>query len=393
MKRGVVRYLPVAVWLIALALSVAYSAVAVGGTTSLGDAASALMGVTFSTVGVIVASKRPDNRVGWIFLGIGVSLALNGFSFTYADHLREHSDGTAWHWWAWVGTWSWLPGFLLLFPTLFLVFPDGRIAWKRGRTFLRITAFGALLSLMGTIPNPADLPGVKGYENPLGIGSLLDPLDYMLVIGSLIWLPTGLFASVRGLYVRFRSSSGVEREQLKWFVFAGFATVLMYVVGSSFYNLMGSTLGGAVALIGVPLLPAATAIAILRYRLYDIDRLVNRAIVYTALSIVLAGVYLAIVVLLQSAVAPLAADSDIAVAASTLAVAALFRPVRTRLQDVIDHSFYRRRYNATETLQSFSGRLRDQVDLEMLTTDLVSVVGSVMQPAHVSVWLKQEARS
>lgn len=378
----------ITVWILTLFLCIAFAVVAAAGGTSLGDGASALVGVTFSTVGVIIASKRRDNRVGWIFLGIGASLALNGFSFTYADYLREEGDGTAWHWFAWIGTWSWQPGFFLLFPTLFLVFPDGHIRWPRGVLMLRITAAGAAASLLGTIWNPADLPGVRGYRNPVGIESLLDASDYLLVVGSIVWFGPALFASARGLYVRFRGSSGAERQQLKWFVSAGFATLLLYVTGSAFYNMGGFELAGTIALFGVPLLPLATAIAILRYRLYDIDRIVNRTLVYGALSLVLAAAYLLIVVLLQGLLSPLTTDSDLAVAASTLAVAALFRPMRTRIQKLIDRSFYRSRYDASSTLDSFSSRLRDQVDLQSLQAELVGVVGATMQPAHVSIWLR-----
>jgi len=380
--------LPVLVWLIAVGLSSAFAVVAVAGGTSLGDAASALVGITFSTVGVIVASKRRDNRVGWIFLGIGLSLALNGFSFTYADYLRERGNDSAWQWFAWTGTWSWQPGFFLLLPTLFLVFPDGHHHWKRGRTFFKICGVGALASILGTIWNPADLPGDAGYENPIGIASLLDISDVVLVAGTLLWIPPALFASVRGLYLRFRASSGAERQQLKWFVFAGFATLLLYVVGSSFYNMLGSTLGGIVALVGVPLLPLATGVAIFRYRLYEIDRLVNRTLVYGALSLLLAGAYLLLVVVLQSALSPLASDSDLVVAASTLAVAALFRPLRAQLQTFIDRRFYRRKYDASATLDAFSSRLRDQVDLDSVSEELITAVGMTMQPAHASLWLK-----
>ena len=382
---------PVAVWLFAVGLSLAFLAVAIAGGTSLGDAASALVGVTFSTVGVVIASKRPENRVGWIFLGIGASLALNGFSFTFADYLRERGSNTSWHWFAWVGTWSWQPGFFLLLPTLFLVFPNGHLQWRRGRTFLVVCGIGAVASILGTIWNPADLPGDSGYRNPVGIEGLLDEFDVLLVAGTLLWTPPALVASIRGLYLRFKASSGVERQQLKWFVFAGIATVLMYAVGSSFYNLLGSDVGGMIALIGVPLLPTATAVAILRYRLYDIDRIVNRTLVYAALTVVLAAAYLALVVLLQQVISPVTKESDLAVAGSTLAVAALFRPARARVQSLIDRAFYRRKYDATETLAAFSGRLRDQVDLQMLSTDLVAVVGDVMQPAHASVWLRHEA--
>lgn len=392
MKSRALRYLPIGVWAAAVSLSIVYGVIAVRGGTSVGDAASALVGITFSTVGVIVASKRPENRVGWMFLGIGVSLALNGFSFTYADYLRLRGEDSLWHWFAWVGTWSWQPGFFLLFPTLFLVFPDGHVHWSRGRNLWGIALAGAICSIFGTLWNPADLPGRTGYRNPVGVEGLLDVSDVLLILGSILWMLAALLASVRGLQLRFRSAGGTERQQLKWFVSAGLATLAMYVVGSSFYNIGGSIIGGVVALFGVPLLPVATAVAILRYRLYDIDRIVNRTLVYGALTVVLAAAYLFIVVVLQMAVSPLTSDSDLVVAASTLVVAALFRPLRGRTQELIDRAFYRSRYDATETLGSFSARLRDQVDLEMLSKDLVRVVGDVMQPAHASVWLRQGSR-
>ena len=393
MRRVVSAAAPLVVWLATLALCFGYALAALAGGTNLGDASSALVGATFSTVGVIIASKRRENRVAWIFLGIGFFLALNGFAFTYAEYLRTHGGGSSWHWWAWTGTWSWQPGFLLLFPTLFLVFPDGHVHWARGRTLLRACLAGATLGFLGTVWNPADLPEAAGYENPVGIEGLLDVFDVLLIVGSVLWMLTGLFASVRGLQLRFRSASGIEQQQLKWFVSAGLATVVMYVVGSSFYNLGGSNLGGVLALFGVPLLPIATALAILRYRLYDIDRIINRTLVYSGLTIALAAAYLLVVVTLQRLVSPVAADSDLTVAASTLAVAALFRPLRSRMQEVIDKSFYRRKYDAAETLGNFSARLRDQVDLEMLSTDLVRVVADVMQPVHASVWLRRDMES
>ena len=391
MRGRLLTYVPILVWIVALGLSCAYLTIAVAAGTTLGDAGSAMVGITFSTVGVIIASKRRQNRVGWIFLGIGVSLALNGFSFTFADYLRESRGGSLWHWFSWVGTWSWQPGFFLLFPTLFLVFPDGHVRWKRGRTFLKICGVALVASLLGTIWNPADLPGESGYRNPVGIDGLLNISDVFLVAGSLLWTPVALYASVRALHVRFRASVGVERQQLKWFVFAGLATLVLYVAGSSFYNMMGSALGGTVALIGVPLLPLATAVAILRYRLYDIDRILNRTLVYAALSIVLAAAYLLIVVLLQGAIGPLTQDSDLAIAGSTLAVAALFRPLRSQVQHFIDRRFYRRKYDAAETLEAFSTRLREQVDLESLRGDIVTIVRDTMQPSHASLWLRTGA--
>jgi hypothetical protein len=369
-------------------MSTAFVVVAIKGGTTLGDSASALVGVTFSTVGALIATKKRDNRVGWVFLGIGISLALNGFSFTYADHLNAQPGGDAWHWFAWIGTWSWQPGFFLLVPTLFLVFPDGRVAWRNGRKVLWICFIGILLSLAGTIWNPADLPEAQGYRNPFAVEGLLLFFDICLVFGSALWIIPGLIGSGRGLYLRFRSARGVERQQLQWFVWAGFATLATYIVGSTFYNLFGVQAGGIVALLGVPLLPVATGIAILRHRLYDIDVIVNRALVYGLLSAVLAAAYVALVFGFQEILSPFTSESDLSVAASTLAVAALFRPVRNRVQDFIDKRFYRQKFDAQRTVDDFNSHLRDEVDLAAVTFQLTRVIRDTMQPVHVSLWMR-----
>ena len=374
-------------WLISFGLSIGFAIVAVSDGASLGDAASALVGITFSSVGALIAIKR-GNRVGWVFLGIGASLALNGFSFAYADFLNARGEGVVWHWLAWVGTWSWQPGFILLLPTLFLVFPDGRIHWRTGRRILWVCLAGFSLSLLGTIWNPADLPGAVGYRNPVGLEGWLDPFDYALVTGSVLWLLPGLFASARGLYLRFRSADGVERQQLKWFVWAGFGTLCTYITGSALYNVFGIGVGGVVALLGVPLLPLATGVAIFKHRLYEIDVIINRALVYALLTGILVAAYIGLVFGFQAVLAPFTSESDLAVAASTLAVAALFRPVRARLQDFIDRRFYRRKFDTQRTLEGFSSELRNEVDLEALSIHLNRVVSETMQPAHVSLWLR-----
>jgi hypothetical protein len=376
-----------------LVLSTAFVLVALASGTNIGDASSAVGGIAFSALGAVIASKRRENKVGWIFLGIGLSLALNAFAFTYADRLHEIAfEGTAWHWWAWTGTWSYQPGFFLLLPVLFLTFPDGKIVWPAGRRFVAVCSFGLFASLVGTVFNGGNLPELSGFHNPLGDIFPAALMDMVQGLSILTWFLPAVFASARGLYLRFRGSHGVEREQMKWFVLAGFATLVTYIGGSTLYNTFDSTAGGLLALLGVALLPAATAIAILRYRLYEIDRIVNRALVYFLLTAVLALVYLAIVVLLQEALQPIVAASDLAVAGSTLAVAALFQPLRQRLQTFIDKRFYRRRYDAAATIGRFASRLRDEVDLETLSQELIEVVGTTMQPAHASLWLRNEMR-
>lgn len=393
MRSRLGAFAAIGLWFATLGLSVAFVGVAVAGGTSLGDAASALGGVTFSSVGALIATKRRGNRVGWVFIGIGASLALNGFSFTYADYLNARGGNDEWHWFAWIGTWSWQPGFVLLVPTLFLLFPDGQVGWRNGRKFLWVCFIGMALSFAGTIWNPADLPGAEGYRNPFGIEGGLLFFDSLLVIGSALWIIPGLVGSGRGLYLRFRSARVVERQQLQWFVWAGFATLATYIVGSSFYNLFGVQAAGIVALLGVPLLPVATGIAILRHRLYDIDVIVNRALVYSALTAVLAAAYVGLVFGFQGILRPFTSESDLAVAASTLAVAALFRPLRGQVQDFIDRRFYRRKFDAQRTIDEFNSRLRDRVDLPSVAGELMGAVHKTMQPKHVSLWLREEVRA
>lgn len=387
--RRLVPLVGVALWVAAMGLSIAFAVVALVGGTTLGDTTSALVGVTFSSVGFLIAIKRQENRVGWVFLGIGLSLALNGFSFTYADYLNARGGSDAWHWFAWTGTWSWQPGFFLLVPTLFLVFPDGHVTWRTGRRILPVCLTGLLLSLIGTIWNPADLPEASGYRNPVGLEGWLDPLDFALLSGTVLWLLPGFLASGRGLYLRFRSARGPEREQLKWFVWAGFGTLATYITASAFYNALDSTLAGVIALLGVPLLPVATGLAILKYRLYDIDVILNRALVYGSLTAFLAAIYVGLVFAMQAILAPVTSESDFVVAASTLAVAALFRPARTRVQGFIDSRFYRRKFDAQRTVEEFNSHLRDEVELAAISSKLVDVARETMQPAHVSVWLKE----
>jgi hypothetical protein len=212
------------------------------------------------------------------------------------------------------------------------------------------------------------------------------------LVGAVL-IPVVAFASVAMLVVRSRRAVGVVRQQLRWF---GYSALAMFSINFVFANLLKTFLpstrgwvGNLAFALGLAMIPLGTGVAILRYRLYELDLIVNRTLVYAVLTGVLASAYLAIVVVLQS-FSPVGTDSDLAVAGSTLAVAALFRPLRARIQTFIDRRFYRRRYDAGETLAEFSTRLRDQVDLGALTTELVQVVRSTMQPSHASLWLRPD---
>jgi hypothetical protein len=204
-----------------------------------------------------------------------------------------------------------------------------------------------------------------------------------------------LAIGVTSLFVRFRGSLGVERQQLKWLALGG--SVLLACFGSIFLiEALVADLGDVsvtlIIALAILCLPVSIGIAVRKTRLYDVDVVINRALVYGALTGILGSAYLGTVVVVQSALQPFTRDSDVAVAASTLAMAALFRPLRSRVQSFIDRRFYRSRYDASETLRAFSSRIRDQVDLDALGRELVTVVGTTMQPAHASLWLRGQTR-
>jgi hypothetical protein len=198
------------------------------------------------------------------------------------------------------------------------------------------------------------------------------------------------FGSMASLVVRFRRSHGVERQQLKWMAAAAALVVAAWSVNAFFDQALKTDISLILPL-ALLALPAAAAIAVLRYRLWDLGLVVRRTLVYGGLSATLAGTYIGIVLLLQLALEPLTSDSGLAIAGSTLAVAALFRPARGRIQELVDRRFYRRRYDAARTVESFSARLRDEVELESLSAELREVVRETVQPAHVSLWLRTEA--
>jgi hypothetical protein len=227
-------------------------------------------------------------------------------------------------------------------------------------------------------------------DNPVGIdGAPGDALEVFQFIG-FPFFALAAIASMASLVVRFRGSLGVERQQLKWMAAAAALVVAAWLLNAFFDQVIGEDISLILPLTLLAL-PAAATIAILRYRLYDLGLVVNRTLVYGALTAALAGAYLGIVLLLQLALEPLTSDSGLAIAGSTLAVAALFRPLRARIQELVDRRFYRRRYDAGRTVEGFSARLRDEVELDALSADLRDVVRETVQPAHVSLWLRPEA--
>jgi hypothetical protein len=340
---------------------------------------------TFSVVGALIASRHPGNAIGWIFLAVAVATGLGGLAGSYAEHwLGGHGGSqavgeTA----AWYANLSWIPFILVPCTFLLLLFPDGRLPSRRWRWVAWCAGAGIVGVFVTDGLKPGAFDDYPQLENPYGIESaLLDPLTGLAFLTLLI----GIVGSSASLVVRFRRARGELRDQIKWLALAGALAALIVPIASTGSGLWGQVATNVASMLGVLSLPLAAAIAILRHRLYDIDVVINRTLVYGALTATLGGTYLALVVLAGLAVG----ESDVAIAGSTLAVAALFRPARARIQAAVDRRFYRRRYDAARTLEAFSARRRDELDLEALADDLRGVVRDTVQPAHVSLWLRGE---
>jgi len=355
----------------------------------------ALAYAVFAVVGALIVSRRPDNAVGWLLCAIGAVNALWYFAVVYATvSLVGHVHGLpAGQVAAWLGNVLAIPGVWLIAPVFFL-FPTGRSLSPRWRSLLWIVAAAGAVGMVAGALRPGPVEQISaGVDNPLGVPSLrglLEAVDALLSLGLALVVAAGVACLVK----RFRQGNQLERLQLKWFAYAAaFALVQLGTLAVS--KLANLPEGGVLDFVAsfllflaVAAIPTAVGVAILRHRLYDIDVVINRTLVYGVLTATLAGAYLGSVLLLQLALRPLTSQSNLAVAVSTLAVAALFRPARARIQSVVDRRFYRRKYDAARTLEGFSARLREEVDLDALGGELRTVVAETMQPAHVSLWLR-----
>jgi hypothetical protein len=351
-----------------------------------------LMTVAFAALGALVASRRPRNPIGWILVVSPLCLAFTQVARDWYTHTLYADPGSLplAPGVMWAANWAWVPGFMPLLTLLLLLFPDGRPPSPRWRAVGWLAAAAMSLLIAGYAFAPGPLEDYPRVENPLGIaGPLGDALEVFRAVGFPLFALAAI-TSMASLAVRFRRSHGVERQQLKWMAAAAALVVSTWLVNAIFDQLVGRDISMILPL-ALLSLPVAAAIAVLRYRLWDLGLVVRRTLVYGALSATLAGSYLGLVLLLQLVLEPLTSDSGLAIAGSTLAVAALFRPARRRIQELVDRRFYRRRYDAARTVERFGARLRDEVELESLSDELRGVVRETVQPAHVSLWLRPEA--
>jgi len=362
------------------------------GLSGFGGLAFLVAALAFATTGALVASRLPSNPIGWIFCVIGLLIAAGNLPYQYADYALFVSPGslpggeTA----AVLQNLGGLPPAFGLLGLSLLLFPNGRLPSRRWLPAAAAGVIGVTALAVGLAfrPGPLDEP-FEGVRNPFGVGSF----ELMDSLSGLGWLLSAVAVALAAasMIIRLRRSSGQERQQLKWIglAAAGAGVVMLVNVFSFFLEVKGIS-QVRIVVVGLAFVgfPVAAGIAILRHRLYDIDVVINRTLVYGGLTATLLASYLGLVLLLQFVLSGVTEGSGPAVAGSTLAVAALVRPARARIQAAVDRRFYRRKYDAARTLESFGTRLRDEVDLDALGRELRGVVADTMQPAHVSLWLR-----
>jgi hypothetical protein len=359
----------------------------------------------FAMVGLVLAVRRPRHPIGWLFVAMGLIAAVHAFAFAYAVWALATAPGSlpAPEWLAWVAYWTW-PLNLLGLALLLLLFPDGRLPSRRWRIvpWLLGLAFAGITLWTMLHPTLMDL-GVIKTANPAGLVAFDDRAVQGLgaILGMLAFLTVfvGSVACALAPFVRRRRAQPIERQQLRWlaavaagsglagaagFVLAGFGNTGVSVGG---WVLLLLALGGVV--VGIPV---AVGVAVLRYRLYEIDRIINRTLVYGLLTAVLGLCYVAASLVFVLVAGAGTDPPGWLVAAATLAAAAVFRPARRRIQAVVDRRFDRRKYDAAKTVEAFTARLRDELDLDTLSAELLTVVDQTMQPTTASLWLRPSAR-
>ena len=347
----------------------------------------------FTVVGAVVISRRASHLIGWLFVTTGLMWSLGTLGVEYSVYGVVTEPGSVPAAWigAWFGEWNWIVFWYAALVITPMMFPTGRSLNGRWKWTLRVILVVPIVIVsLAMFDRNLEMEGTdRTIRSPIGTSFGSDPDDQGSFTSYL--LPTMFLAAGIGLaslITRFRRSRGEERLQMKWLTFGSCVALISFLSGVIWDAVTGHTAPEASFAIGVASIPLGAGVGILKYRLYEIDVIINRALVYATLTAILAAFYLGTVFGLQQFL-PLRSESDIAVAASTLAVAGLFRPVRARVQRFIDRRFYRSRYDAAETLAEFGARLRDQVDVDHVRDDALDLVATTVQPSHASIWLAE----
>ena len=339
--------------------------------------------VAFATVGAVLAWKKPGNPIGWLLSGSGLAYALGGSAQMLIHFPRTRTLGY------WLG-WTWLLG-LGLCVFVVLLFPAGSLPSRHWRPVAWAAGAGLAGWVLGNAFAPTILSADSPVPNPVGVTGAPGKIFQVMAGSSAALIAATALAAVLSLVFRYRRAQAAERAQLRWLVYAGALTVAAVVAGLLTAQIIGTNstttnLQNALGSGAAVLLPAAIGIAVLRYRLYDIDRIISRTVAYAIVTGLLIGVYAGLVLL---ATHLLRFHTPVAVAAATLAAAALFNPVRRRVQHQVDRRFNRARYDADQVAAAFAARLKDTVDLNSVRDDLTGIVSRALEPAHVSVWISR----
>ncbi len=342
-------------------------------------------------LGALILTRRPSHRIGRLLVGLGLVSALGTFTQEWAVYgyytLQTNLPGTALA--AWITNWIWVILFSLLLLTA-AIFPDGRFPSRRWAWWVcgPLALFAVPILLGGSVETP--MSSAFQIPNPFVATHPKAFYDFVFTLG-VIFMPITALAVLAVAIVRFRTSPAHERQQMKWLMFGVVVMAFLTIVGLGVYFGLNNMFGGIMvntATIGPAL---GVGVALLRHRLYDIDILIRRTLQYSVLTGLLALVYFGSIVLFQSLFSSFGQQSELVIVITTLGIAALFTPLRRRVQDFIDRRFYRKKYDAEQALTIFSTVARDEVDMEKLTAALIGVVEETVQPEHVSIWLLHES--
>jgi hypothetical protein len=400
-RRAPARALAWVLWSVWAGLVLLAAIRAAGGKAPLEEVPALVALGGFATVGALAAVRQPGNAVGWLLLTIAIvaggGLVVESYVEAVARPGRPLDELLTW-----LDGWTFYAWMIAVAVILPLLFPDGRLLSRRWR----VVTWAAAAALIGSVaaealdPGPMDADTQAPIVNPFGIAGASDALEVIGTAASVLALACGV-AAAASVILRPRRARGEQHLQVKWFAYvctvmlAGFALAAVAAVAGQANTGSGTlveaigTVGWSTFLAGVIVgLPVATALAVFRHRLYGIDVVINRTLVYGALTATLAAAYLGSVLLLGLALRPVTRESDLAIAGSTLAVAALFGPARRRIQRAVDRRFYRRRYDGARMLETFGARLRQEVDLDSLDGELRAILDRTVEPAHASLWLR-----